>query len=266
MNRKLSFTLTEESNPLRTRSIVDLCDYLTDKLLVPRFAASGAKWRGEFMDFFTFDNTCDPLQPTGTIYFHVPPLFAGCTASLERAVVDELAKLGIKVGHVSTEPNGTGPGSVLLRIPIVENPTAQLQPPEVNMSRTRGTVVLRDLLHYQPNNGRYEFTAEDLLQRLETVTEPAIALHRQPRARDPVHDQRATPAEPDQHRRRPPLPGRDPPIRPLGPRARLPPPRRRVRRTWLSRETKNHPEPARSLDQPPAPQPSALLWSAACRA
>jgi len=175
MNRKLSFTLTEESNPLRTRSIVDLCDYLTDKLLVPRFAASGAKWRGEFMDFFTFDNTCDPLQPTGTIYFHVPPLFAGCTASLERAVVDELAKLGIKVGHVSTEPNGTGPGSVLLRIPIVENPTAQLQPPEVNMSRTRGTVVLRDLLHYQPNNGRYEFTAEDLLQRLDHVTEPAIA-------------------------------------------------------------------------------------------
>ena len=175
MNRKLSFTLTEESNPLRTRSIVDLCDYLTDKLLVPRFAASGAKWRGEFMDFFTFDNTCDPLQPTGTIYFHVPPLFAGCTASLERAVVDELAKLGIKVGHVSTEPNGTGPGSGLLRIPIVENPTAQLQPPEVNMSRTRGTVVLRDLPHNPPNNGRYEITAEDLLQRLETVTEPAIA-------------------------------------------------------------------------------------------
>lgn len=175
MNRKLSFTLTEESNPLRTRSIVDLCDYLTDKLLVPRFAASGAKWRGEFMDFFTFDNTCDPLQPTGTIYFHVPPLFAGCTASLERAVVDELAKLGITVGHVTTEPNGTGPGSVLLRIPIVANPTAQLQPPEVNMSRTRGTVVLRDLLHYQPVNGRYDFTAEDLLQRVAAVTEPAIA-------------------------------------------------------------------------------------------
>lgn len=175
MNRKLSFSLTEETNPLRTRSIVDLCDYLTDKLLVPRFAASGAKWRGEYMDFFTFDNTCDPLSPTGTIYFHVPPLFAGCAASLERALVDELAKLGIKAGRVATEPNGTGRAAVVLRIPITDNPTALLQPPEVNMSRTRGTVVLRDLLHYQPSNGRYEFTAEDLLQRLETVTEPAIA-------------------------------------------------------------------------------------------
>jgi len=175
MNRKLSFTLTEETNPLRTRSIVDLCDYLTDKLLVPRFAASGAKWRGEFMDFFTFDNSCDPLQPTGTIYCHVPPLFAGCTAALERAVVDELAKLGIRTGRIVTEPKGASPAARVLRIPIVANPTAQLQPPEVNMSRTRGTVVLRDLLHFEPNNGRYEFLAEDLIERLDTVTEPAIA-------------------------------------------------------------------------------------------
>jgi hypothetical protein len=175
MNRKLSFTLTEETNPLRTRSIVDLCDYLTDKLLVPRFAASGAKWRKEFMDFFTFDNTCDPLQPTGTIYFNVPPLFAGCAASLERAVIDELAKLGIKVGHVVAEVPPSGPPALTLRIPIVENPTALLQPPEVNMSRTRGTVVLRDLLHYQPVNGRYEFTADDVLKRVAEVTEQRIA-------------------------------------------------------------------------------------------
>ena len=43
------------------------------------------------------------------------------------------------------------------------------------MSRTRGTVVLRDLLHYQPVNGRYEFTADDLLKRLAEVTEHRIA-------------------------------------------------------------------------------------------
>jgi hypothetical protein len=35
MNRKLTFTLTEQMNPLRTRTIADLCDYLTDRLLVP---------------------------------------------------------------------------------------------------------------------------------------------------------------------------------------------------------------------------------------
>lgn len=175
MNRKLTFTLTEQANPLRTQTIVELCDYLTDKLLVPRFDASGAKWRKEFMDFFTFDNTCDPLLPTGTIHFHVPPLFAGCAASLERAVTDELAKLGIKVGRVVMEPHPNAPASVNLRIPIIANPTALLQPPEVNMSRTRGTVVLRDLLCYQPVNGRYEFTADDLLKRVAAVTETRLA-------------------------------------------------------------------------------------------
>jgi len=43
------------------------------------------------------------------------------------------------------------------------------------MSRTRGTVVLRDLLHYQPVNGRYEFTADDVLKRVAGVTEQHIA-------------------------------------------------------------------------------------------
>jgi hypothetical protein len=175
MNRKLSFVLMEQINPLRTRSIVDLCDYLTDKLLVPRFAANGANWRKEYMDFFTFDNTCDPLQPTGTINFHVPPLFAGCAASLEHAVTVELAKLDIKVGRVTVEPHPATSGAAILHIPIVDNPTALLQPPEVNMSLTRGTVVLRDLLGYKPVNGRYEFTADGLLKRLTKVTEQRIA-------------------------------------------------------------------------------------------
>lgn len=175
MNRKLSFTLTEETNPLRTRSIVDLCDYLTDKLLVPRFAASGTQWRKEFMDFFTFDNTCDPLQPTGTIFFNVPPLFAGCTESLTHAITEELGKLGIKVGKIVEDMTPEGLPAAVLRIPITDNPTALLQPPEVNMSRTRGTVVLRDLLRYKPVEGHYEFTAEDVLQRLEDVTDDRIA-------------------------------------------------------------------------------------------
>ena len=43
------------------------------------------------------------------------------------------------------------------------------------MSTTRGTVVLRDLLGYQSANGRYEFAADDVLQRIAAVTEDRIA-------------------------------------------------------------------------------------------
>ena len=60
-------------------------------------------------------------------------------------------------------------------IPITENPTALAAPPDVNMSHTRGCVVLRDLLGYQRVNGRYEFTADDLLKRVSSVTEDKIA-------------------------------------------------------------------------------------------
>ncbi len=175
MNKKLNFTLTEETNPLRTRTIADLCDFLTDRLLVPQFAASGARWSREYMNFFTFDNSCDPLQPTGTIYFHVPPLFAGCSASLEGAIVDELARLKIKTGPIVHEPHPAHASTLVMSIPIVDNPTALLQAPEVNMSRTRGSVVLRDLLGYEPVNGRFEFTADDLLRRVAAVTEERVA-------------------------------------------------------------------------------------------
>jgi hypothetical protein len=175
MNKKLTFTLTEQANPLRTRSIMDLCDYLTDMILVPRFAASGVTWTHESMDFFGFDNTCDPLQPTGTIILTVPPMFAGNVASLEAAITEELGRLDIKLGAFTPESHPADPTAVVLRIHVVDNPTALLQPPEVNMSATRGTVVLRDLLGYQPADGRYEFAADDLLKRMSTVTEDKIA-------------------------------------------------------------------------------------------
>jgi len=175
MNRKLTFTITEQSNPLRTRSIVDLCDYLTDRILVPRFSESRTKWNKEYMDFFNFDNTCDPLQPTGTIHFNVPPLFAGCVASLEAAIREELGKLKIRAGTFAQMPHPQDPTAIILRIPIEDNPTALLQPPEVNMSRTRGTVVLRDLLGYQMVNGKYEFAADELLKRIAGVTDERVA-------------------------------------------------------------------------------------------
>lgn len=175
MNRKLTFTLTEQVNPRHTRTIADLCDHLTDRLLVPHFAASGAHWRREYMNFFTFDNSCDPLQPTGTILFHIPPLFAGCSASLEEAIGRELERLQIRTGRIVHEPHPAATDVITMRIPIVDNPSALLEPPEVNMSRTRGAVVLRDLLGYSPAGGRYEFEAGDLLQRLGQVTEARIA-------------------------------------------------------------------------------------------
>lgn len=175
MHRKLSFTITDEPNPLRTRTIMDLCDYLTDQMLVPRFSENGAKWDQGYMDFFTFDNTCDPLQPTGTILFAVPPLFAGCAQSLEAAIVQELEKLRIKAGPITQDAIPDQPTAVVMRIPIIDNPTVLTQPPEVNMSKTRGFVVLRDLLGYQPVGGRYEFTAEELLGRLDAITDERIA-------------------------------------------------------------------------------------------
>ncbi len=187
MNRKLSFILLEQRNPLHTRCIMDLCDYLTDRMLAPRLAASGTKWEHDFMNFFSFDNACDPLQPTGAIFFHVPPLLAGCAGSLEKAIVEELTLLQIKTGAIVHEKDLNDPGSVVLRIPIVDNPTAALQPPEVNMSRTRGFVVLRDLLGYQPSNGRYEFAADELLRRVGTVTEERIAAC----TTSPVRDEQA---------------------------------------------------------------------------
>lgn len=175
MHRKLNFTLAEGPAHWRTHRIMELCEYLTGNVLEPMFARDGAKWNRRFMDFFTFDNTCDPLEPTGTIRFNVPLLFAGRIGELEGAIARELARLKIKIGPVSYEREpGTGIVRVIL-IRVIENPTALAAPPDVNMSHTRGCLVLRDLLGYQRTNGRYEFTADDLVRRVSTITEEKIA-------------------------------------------------------------------------------------------
>ena len=80
-----------------------------------------------------------------------------------------------QTGGFACGRNPVIPSETVVRIPIIDNPTALLQPPEVNMSKTRGYVVLRDLLGYQPANGRYEFSADDLLKRVSTATEDRIA-------------------------------------------------------------------------------------------
>lgn len=126
------------------------------------------------MNFFTCDNTCDPLDATGTIHFKVPRLFAGQVGELEGRILHELYRLGIRTGplqHLRQE----GQSDCAILIPIIANPTADEMPPEVNMSYTRGCLVLRDLLGYQKVDGKYEFTADELLKRAASVTEEKIA-------------------------------------------------------------------------------------------
>jgi len=154
---------------------MELCEYLTANVLEPFYAKDGINWQRRFMDNFTFDNTCDPLGPTGTIRFTPPPLFAGRLGELEHAIVGELSKLGIRTGAFAYEPDAAPKKTQTILIPIIENPTALVAPPDVNMSHTRGCLVLRDLLGYQRVNGRYEFAAEDLLKRVSAVTEEKIA-------------------------------------------------------------------------------------------
>ena len=119
--------------------------------------------------------TGNVLEPTGTIRFAVPPMFAGRVGELETAITQELAKLRIKTGPFKYEYEPALKTVQAIRIPIMENPTALAAPPDVNMSQTRGCVVLRDLLGYQRVNGRYEFTADDLVKRVASVTEDKIA-------------------------------------------------------------------------------------------
>lgn len=127
------------------------------------------------MNFFFFDNDCDPLEPTGTIRFRVPPMFAGRVGELERAVLSELSNLKIRAGPLVYERDPKLQTVEVIVIPITDNPTALDAPPDVNISQTRGCLVLRDLLGYQRSNDRYEFTPEDLIKRVSTVTEDKIA-------------------------------------------------------------------------------------------
>ena len=175
MDRKLNFAVADAPANWPTHRIVDLCDYLSATVLEPLFTHQGAKWDRRFMSFFFFDNDCDPLEPTGTIRFRVPPMFAGRVGELERALASEFSKLNIKTGPFVYERNPKLQTVKVIVIPVTDNPTALDAPPDVNMSQTRGCLVLRDLLGYQRTNDRYEFTPEDLIKRVSTVTEDRIA-------------------------------------------------------------------------------------------
>lgn len=174
MNRKLDLIIAEEPRELCTHTISDLCDYLTAEVLEPKFAQAGHRWDRRFMNFITFDAS-DPMGPTGTIMVQVPMLFAGQSGELEHAILHELSTLGMTTGPIACETDPVHPNRKTITIPVVENPTILVSPPYVNISYNRGSVLLRDLLGYEPANGRYEFAADDLLKRVSSVSEEKIA-------------------------------------------------------------------------------------------
>ena len=53
------------------------------------------------------------------------------------------------------------------------------------MNTTRGRVVLRDLLGYQPASLRYQFSADDILKRISAITDERIAACTASPVRDP---------------------------------------------------------------------------------
>lgn len=175
MNEKLNFIIDEDLRPLRTHQIADLCDYLTAEVLEPLFTESGHRWNRRFMNFIGLDPACNPLEPTGTIHFQVPGLFAGQVGALQSAAVEALASLSIKTGPTTFRSAPQRPHERTIVIPVLENPTVLISPPDVNMSFSRGIVVMRDILGYRSANGRYEFAADDLLQRVSAVSEERIA-------------------------------------------------------------------------------------------
>ncbi|MBI5380917.1 MAG: hypothetical protein HZA31_03340 [Opitutae bacterium] len=173
---KLSFTLPDAPKHPPTHRIIDLCDYLAVKVLDPMFAQNDVKWNHRFENFFSFDNSCNPLEATGKIRLEVPPMLVGQMGQLEAATKKELARLKIKTAPFAYEGTTRGPAAKpVVVITVTENPTELIEPPEVNMSYTRGRVVLRDLLGYEKTDGRYEFDADDLLKRLAAVTDEKIA-------------------------------------------------------------------------------------------
>jgi hypothetical protein len=175
MHRKIQFSIADGQLRPKTHRITDLCDYLTTKVLEPMFRSEGAAWNPRFMRFFSFDNCCDPLEPTGTIKFSVPPMFAGRVVEMEHSIRSELSKLQIRTGKFVYDRDPVSQTVRGITIPVTDNPTALQAPPEVNMSQMRGCLVLRDLLGYQKINGRYEFAPDDLLERVSNVTDEKIA-------------------------------------------------------------------------------------------
>ena len=172
---KLQFSIVDGLKQLPTNTVLDLCDYLTVNVLEPLFRREGHQWDRRFMNFFIMDSSCDLMEPTGTLKLAVPPYFAGRTGQLESAITRKLFELGIRTGKITYAPAQRHAQAGVMIVPITENPTALIAPPPVNITHSRGCVVLRDLLGYSQVDGKYVFASDDILKRVTSITEEDIA-------------------------------------------------------------------------------------------
>ena len=214
MYRKLSFTITEGPIYWRTHRIMELCDYLTAMCWNPCSPArarngTAASW------------TSSPSTTRATRWSRPAPSVSRCRLCSPGGWANWKPRSPRNSPSCGSRPaRSTMRSDPVLRtvktilISITENPTALVAPPDVNMSDTRGCVVLRDLLGYQQrqralriHSGRPR-QAGDLDHRGQDRR-----VHRQP-GEGP---RRSAPhAQPDQHEGGSPLPGRGETVRPLG--------------------------------------------------
>jgi hypothetical protein len=170
----LAFNILDETKTTHTHTLDALCGHLSATVVAPFLRSQGVYWDPRFEQYFLHHADSDPFAATGTIEFYPPPMFLGQLGQLEAAIQAELTSLGIKTGPSVPRHYPDGLAVKVIEIPILTNPTVLSGPPEVSMASNSGRLVLSSVLGYQPANGRYEFTADDLLRRVDGVTEERI--------------------------------------------------------------------------------------------
>ncbi|MEI7731088.1 MAG: hypothetical protein WCO56_16040 [Verrucomicrobiota bacterium] len=171
----LRFSLPEENNAQHTHHLWALCQYLTVKVIHPFFAANHVEWDPRFVDFFMHSRDSNPFEATGAINFYPPLRFAGQSETLETAINAALNEAGIVTGPFEREYYAGQPAVKVVRIPILQNASAQSGPPEVTMPNNAGRIIMSKLFGYQPKQGQFEFEADDLLCKAASVTDEMIA-------------------------------------------------------------------------------------------
>ena len=170
----LKFSIPDEAQDMSAHHIWGLCNYLTSKVMDPFCARDGGQWDNQFKDFFIHDSAQNPFEPTGVIVFTPPALFEGQLGALEAAIKAELDSLKIKTGPFKYERHQHRRTIKSIRIPIIDNPNGLNGPPEVTMSKTVGCYVLRDLLGCERNEGRYELKTQEVLDKVNKISEAQI--------------------------------------------------------------------------------------------
>jgi hypothetical protein len=170
----LAFNLLDLTNQTHTHNLMALCGHLTHRVVVPFLRARGVYWDPRFEQFFLHHPASDPFAATGMMTFNPPPMFLGQLGDLEHAIQEELQNLGIRTAPFTPVYHADSLTIKTVVITILDNPTRHSGPPEVTMGTNAGGLVLRDLLGLDVQNGHYTFTADDLLRRLDAVTEPQI--------------------------------------------------------------------------------------------